>query len=93
MGTQNGVKCLLGPGCLPLSSYPISLDSFSTLCSENLSFALAVPVAGLFEGEKHSAHIVDARRVPVSDVSQLTLAQSEVKKLVTTLHRTKRRTV
>jgi hypothetical protein len=55
--------------------------------------SLADPVAGLFEGEKHSAHIAEARRVPVSDASQLPLAQSEVKKLVITLHRTKRRTV
>ena len=51
---------------------------------------LAVPVASLFEGEKHSAHTADARRVPVSDASQLTIAQSEVKKVVITLHRTKR---
>ncbi len=63
------------------------------LCSEGLSLGLAVPVASLFEGEKHSAHTADARRVPVSDASQLTIAQSEVKKVVITLHRTKRRTV
>ena len=75
MGTQKGVKCLLGPGCLPLSSYPIGLDSSFILCSEDLSLALAIPVASLFEGEKHSAHTADARRVPVSDASQLTLAK------------------
>jgi hypothetical protein len=63
------------------------------LCSEGLSLGLAVPVASLSEGEKHSAHTADARRVPVSDASQLTIAQSEVKKVVITLHRTKRRTV
>jgi hypothetical protein len=50
------------------------------LCSEGLSLGLAVLVASLFEGEKHSAHTADARRVPVSDASQLTTAQSEVKK-------------
>ena len=59
--------------------------------------SLAVPVASLFEGEKHSAHTADARRVPVSDASPLTIAQSEVKKVVIkvviTLHRTKRRKV
>ena len=43
--------------------------------------ALAVPVAGLFEGEKHSAHIADARRVPVSDASQLTLAKRGYERL------------
>ena len=51
---------------------------------------LAVPVASLFEGEKHSAHTADARRVPVSDASQLTIAQSEVKVAIT-LYRTKKR--
>ena len=30
---------------------------------------LAVLVASLFEGEKHSAHTADPRRVPVSDAS------------------------
>jgi hypothetical protein len=50
------------------------------LYSEDLSLALAILVVGLSEGEKHSAHIADARRVPVSEVSQLTLAQPEVKK-------------
>ena len=50
---------------------------------------LAVPVASRFEGEKRSAHIADVRRVPVSDASQLTLAQSEVKNVVITFHRTK----
>jgi hypothetical protein len=69
------------------------LDSSFIFCSEGLSLGLAVPVASLFEGEKHSAHTADARRVPVSDASQLTIAQSEVKKVVITLHRTKRRTV
>src|SRR6266849_4421485 len=61
--------------------------------SQCRSLGLAVPGASLFEGEKHSAHTADARRVPVSGVSQLTIAQSEVKKVVITLHRTKRRTV
>ena len=40
---------------------------------------LAVPVASLFEGEKHSAHTADARRVPVSDASQVTLAKRSMK--------------
>ena len=40
---------------------------------------LAVPVASLFEAEKHSAHTADARRVPVSDASQLTLAKRGMK--------------
>jgi hypothetical protein len=39
----------------------------------------AVPVANLFEGEKHSAHTADARRVPVPDASRLTIALSEGK--------------
>jgi hypothetical protein len=49
------------------------------LCSEGLSLGLAVPVASLFEGEKHSAHTADARRVPVSDASRLTLAKGGMK--------------
>jgi len=69
------------------------LDSSFILCSEVLSLGLAVPVASLFEGEKDSAHTADARRVPVLDASQLTIAQSEAKKVVITLHGTKRRTV
>ena len=38
-----------------------------------LSLVMGKPL--LLEGEKHSAHTADARRVPVSDAAQLTLAK------------------
>ena len=49
---------------------------------------LAVHVASLFEGEKHSAHTAVPRRVLVSDASQPTIAQPELRKLAITLYRT-----
>jgi hypothetical protein len=39
---------------------PNLMDSSFIFCSEGLSLGLAVPVASLFEGEKHSAHTADA---------------------------------
>ena len=36
---------------------------------------LAVLVASLFAVKKHSAHTADARRIPVSDASQVTLVK------------------
>jgi hypothetical protein len=46
------------------------------LCSEGLYTGLAAHAASQFEGEKRSALTADARRVPVSEAAQPTIAQN-----------------